>query len=122
MENFILGSSKKIIRNIFSLTYVKNTGVSFGLFKGFNWFFIITSIVALIFFIYIYLKKHKYPIQIAMIAAGITGNLIDRLFLGSVVDFLDFKIWPIFNIADSAISIGIIGLIIAVMRSGKDLL
>lgn len=118
---FIVGSSKVIIKNIFSLTYTTNTGISFGLFKGFNEIFIIISVIVLIFFGYIYYKNKRYPIQIAFICAGIVGNLIDRIILGHVIDFLDFWIWPVFNLADSSISIGIVWLIIMLLKNKEDL-
>ncbi len=116
-----IGSSKIVIPNIFSLTHLRNTGVAFGLFKGSNTLFIIISFLVLIFFLFVYFKNGLFEVQIAIICAGIVGNLIDRIFFGSVIDFFNFHIWPVFNIADSAISIGIILLIIVSMRTGKDL-
>ena len=100
--NLMVRESIPIIDKIFSITYLRNTGVSFGLFKGFNILFIFITLIVLGFFVYVYLKKRKYPVQFALIFAGIIGNLIDRIFFGSVIDFFNFHIWPVFNIADSA--------------------
>jgi signal peptidase II len=98
------------IWKILSLTYVQNTGISFGMLKGFNWIFTLVAIFAFILFAYFYLTERKF--QYIFILAGIGGNLIDRLFLGYVVDFINFHYWPIFNIADSMISVGIVWLIL----------
>ena len=120
-SNFNVRDSINIIDKIFSITYVRNTGVSFGMFKGFNELFVIVSVIIFGFFMYIYLKKKKYPIQFALIFAGIIGNLIDRIYFGSVIDFFNFHLWPVFNIADSSISIGILWLIIILIKNKEDL-
>ena|SRR3989339_307304 len=104
-----------------SITYLRNTGVSFGLFKGFNAIFTIVLMAAFAFFACIWVKKAGFRLQISIILAGISGNLIDRLFLGYVVDFINLKIWPIFNIADSAISLGIIWLVLESIRRKEDI-
>jgi len=104
-----------IIKNIFHITYATNTGAGFGILKNGTWFIILISFILLALFIYYYKKlpKQKYvQTNIALIIGGVIGNLIDRLSYGYVIDFLDFRIWPIFNIADSAITIGAILLII----------
>jgi signal peptidase II len=121
-ENFFLGSSKEIIQGILSFTYVQNTGVSFGLFKGMNLVFVVISFVALGFFIYLYLGNIKFQSQLAFVCGGLLGNLMDRISLGSVVDFIDFHFWPVFNVADSAICIGIIWLMISLIKNKEELL
>lgn len=83
--------------------------------------FIFTSIFAIIL-IYFDLKNNKtkrpliYSISLSLILAGALGNLIDRLLWGYVVDFLDFRVWPVFNVADSAITIGAILLGYSILR------
>jgi signal peptidase II len=109
-----------LVKNFLSITYTTNTGASFGLFKGFNILFILISIVVLGFLIFKY--KNKYWLPISILCAGISGNLIDRVLLGYVVDFVDFGFWPVFNVADSAISIGIVWLIILSFKTGEDIL
>jgi signal peptidase II len=109
-----LAYSMPIIKNFFHLTFVKNTGIGFGLFQNANPYLIWISIIALGFIMYYYDKmpKKTFPkVAVLFIAAGIAGNLIDRLVFGHVIDFIDFRIWPVFNIADSLITIGIITLI-----------
>ncbi len=121
LQFFPIGSSFNVIKNFFYITHATNTGVSFGMFKGFNMLFVVVSVLALLFFIRLFNNNKKYWLQITLICAGIIGNLIDRLTLGYVVDFIDFKFFPIFNLADSAISIGVIWLIIITMKNSEDL-
>ena len=116
IKNFRINETLLIINKIFHLTYVQNTGAGFGILKGFEVLLIIISLIVIGFIVY-YIKKIKenerlLQILLAFVLAGTIGNLIDRIRLGYVVDFLDFRIWPVFNIADSFITIGIIGLII----------
>ena len=115
-NNFQLNQSIPIIKNILHLTYVTNSGSAFGLFKGFNIFFILFSIIVIIVVFY-YIRKIKeneklLQLSIGLLLGGTIGNLIDRLVYGSVIDFIDFRIWPVFNVADSAVTISIILLII----------
>jgi signal peptidase II len=106
-----LHQSIPLIKGIFHLTLVYNRGAAFGILKNQTPLFIITSLVAVVL-IYLNYKKNRerksfsYDLSLALILAGALGNLIDRLFLGYVIDFLDFRIWPVFNIADSAITAG----------------
>jgi len=106
-----LGQSVPIIKNFFYFSLVHNSGAAFGIFKDQGIIFIIVSIVAIVL-IYSALKKNKhlklYCFSLSLILAGAIGNLIDRILYGFVIDFLDFRIWPVFNIADSAITIGAI--------------
>lgn len=102
-------------------THTQNTGISFGMFKGYNWVFLIVSIIALGYFFSIYLKNRKYYMQFALICSGIIGNTIDRLLIGSVTDFIDFRIFPIFNVADSLISIGMVWLVLILVLKKEDL-
>ena len=114
-KNFQLNESIPIIKNIFHLTYVNNTGSAFSFFQGYNLFFIIFSIavIAAIVYYIIKIKENEKLMQFAagLLLGGTIGNLIDRIYIGSVTDFLDFRIWPIFNIADSAVTISVILLV-----------
>ena len=109
IKNLSLHESLAVIPGIFHLTLVHNQGAAFGILRGKLPLFIFSSVFAIIL-IYFNLKdKHKEGISflaLALILSGALGNLIDRIFLGYVVDFLDFRVWPVFNIADSAITIG----------------
>ena len=120
MANFSLHGEQNIIPGFFNLVYVTNTGAAFGFLAGSrSWlrqaFFIAVAIAALIVILFAYghLKKQGkiFVCALGLIAGGAVGNLIDRLRFGSVVDFLDFYLgayhWPAFNIADSAITVGV---------------
>ncbi|MBN1622200.1 MAG: signal peptidase II [Endomicrobiales bacterium] len=125
--NLFLGQSIPITP-FFRLTYITNTGIAFGLFRGANIFFIVLAIVILTVF-YFWIKKNKdvlsdwMKISFALIFAGAIGNLIDRIVRGSVIDFLDFHIrqysWPAFNVADSCITIGGVILFFSVLKLKK---
>ena len=118
--NFKLGESAPIIKNVFHLTYVTNTGAAFSIFQGFNSFFIIFLVIVIGVIIY-YIKNIKenekrMQLAIGLFLGGTIGNLIDRVSIGAVTDFLDFRIWPVFNIADSAVTISVILLIILLWK------
>lgn len=117
-SNFKILDTYTVIKNFFYLTYVKNTGAAFSILENNTLLIIIMSIVLLIYLIY-YLTKTKLGklqnISIILIIAGVIGNLIDRVFLGGVIDYLSFVIFgyyfPIFNLADTYIVIGVFILI-----------
>jgi len=123
-KNLILNQSVPIIKGIFHLTLLHNRGAAFGILKNQVPLFIFISLFAIIL-IYFNLKKSRnkenivFNISLALILGGALGNLIDRLFLGYVIDFLDFRIWPVFNVADSAITIGAILLGYSILKSGR---
>ncbi len=119
-KNFQLNESIPIIKNIIHLTYITNTGSAFGLFKGLNIFFILISLIVIIAILY-YLNKIKnneksLQFAVGLLLGGTIGNLIDRIFYGAVIDFIDLRIWPVFNAADSAVTISIILLIILLWK------
>lgn len=110
----------EVIHGFFNLVHVRNTGGAFGIFGGEgggvgSLFFVVVSVVAIgsILILLIRLKEDEMIISLSLsfILSGAVGNLIDRLWHGEVVDFLDFYVssyhWPAFNIADSAICVGI---------------
>ena len=108
-----VGETIPVFKNIFHFTLVHNTGMAFGLFKDHGVVFIIIPAVAialLMYNIYYYRENEQisrsYIFALALILGGAIGNLVDRISLGYVVDFLDFRVWPVFNVADSAITIG----------------
>ncbi len=114
-----LYQSIPIIKNVFHITYTTNAGAGFGILQHYRWFFILFTVIFLGLVYYTYLthtRKNKqepyFNIFIGLLVGGALGNFIDRLRFGFVVDFLDFRIWPTFNLADSAITIAAIGLII----------
>src|SRR5574344_1187231 len=115
---FDLYESIPIIDKIFNLTYIKNTGVAFGVMQNRN-IFILLFIFLIVSFYYFFIKDDFkkfyidnkenifFRISIGFLIGGAFGNLTDRIFRGAVVDFLDFQIWPVFNLADSFICLSI---------------
>ncbi len=97
-----------LIKNFLNLTLVYNRGAAFGMFKNQLFTFVFISVLAIVFIAYNLKNKRNsfiFKISLSLILAGAMGNLIDRLRFGFVIDFLDFRIWPVFNLADSAITI-----------------
>lgn len=95
------------------LVNVRNEGAAFGLFRGIgNVAFIIISVIAIVLVLVLLLRNREERLGLSLILGGAAGNLIDRIFFGSVTDFIDVFVgrfhWPAFNIADSALTIGLI--------------
>lgn len=121
-----LGESIKVIKDFFYITYIHNYGAAWGIFTNRNTLLIIVSIIFIIIvyrFMYVFEKNKRNSIAFGLILSGIVGNLIDRWLFGYVRDFIDFKIfkydYPVFNIADMAVVIGVILLIVAIFK-GED--
>lgn len=124
LKNFQAGQSLPVIKSIFHITLVFNSGGAFGMFANATSMLIFAP-VFVIFAISVFLARRNsgYGIQAALasIVAGAVSNLADRLRFGYVVDFLDFRIWPVFNIADAAITLGTLWLLCKIMaKAGKD--
>lgn len=124
MHTMRLHESIPIMKGYFSMTYIRNPGAAFGLLasasSGFRTiFFGLTSIVALVLLATIFYRMGPTDrlgqISVAAILGGAIGNLLDRVQYGEVIDFLDFYVgsyhWPAFNVADAAISVGVLCLI-----------
>lgn len=94
----------------FSLTLVENTGICFGIFNNINLKtpIILASLLIAIGILFYSRKYSKDVIAFALIEGGIIGNLIDRIRIGAVIDFLDFHIWPVFNLGDTFIVSGVL--------------
>jgi len=108
--SFALHESETLIPKVLELTHIQNTGIAFGLFKNMQPIMIIINVLIICVIIYYLkdIKNRKLAISISLILGGAFGNLIDRIFLGTITDFIKISIWPVFNIADSAITIGAI--------------
>jgi signal peptidase II len=96
---------------ILHLTYVQNTGAAFGLFKGHQGFFIIVSLLVIGAIAWELATRRVHAAAAlwgcGLALGGAAGNLVDRLRLGYVIDFIDLRVWPVFNVGDSAITIGV---------------
>lgn len=120
-EGMSLGQSIPIIPNVFHLTYILNKGAVFGILANQRLFFLCIVIVLLAvlwyFRRYIVAGDAYTKLGTTLLVSGALGNAWDRYYLGAVVDFFDFRIWPIFNVADIGICIGVVLLAIHVWRS-----
>lgn len=109
-----LGESLPLVPRVLHATLVHNTGIAFGFFRDQGIVFIIIPVIAiilLIFNVYYYRQNNevlnrRYVIAFSLILGGAMGNLFDRITYGYVIDFIDLRVWPVFNVADSAITIG----------------
>lgn len=94
----------------FHLRYVENTGAAFGMMQDGNWLLIFVMAAIMIYIVKSWKELCSYGALVrwgcVFILAGAAGNLYDRITLGYVIDFLDFRVWPVFNVADSFITIG----------------
>lgn len=115
---FSPGEGFPVIRNIFHITLVFNKGIAFGLFQNIPLFFLISAVIVFLFSLFRYNRPFtgEKKLAVSLISAGILSNLLDRMRLGYVVDYLDFRIWPVFNIGDASLTIGMGLLVWGVLR------
>ena len=119
LKHFQVGESRRVF-SWFYLTLVQNTGTAFGLFQDNNRALLMLSYIVLVAFIYgargLWERGGGWAFWgVALIMGGAIGNILDRHLYGHVIDFLDFRVWPVFNLADSAITTGAIVTAIGVM-------
>ncbi len=130
LRNVLPDEPRIVLQDFFALVFVTNTGAAFGSFKNNNLFFIALSAVALAVVTTLLLRRHVpdrwRDISLALLLAGVLGNLTDRLTHGHVIDFLLFDLhvpfahpWPAFNVADACICVAVVCFIIHSLRQGK---
>ena len=116
LENYSAGGGFAVIPGLFHITRVNNTGAAFGMLKGYGTLLIVISALFVAFLFLCLLRSvfsGKAPSKFlseaawSLIIAGAAGNLFDRVRYGYVVDFLDFRVWPVFNLADASICVGV---------------
>ena len=111
-SSFSLYESREIISGVFHLTYIENPGAAFGIMADQRLFFLVTTVAVIALLLY-FMKtledqEPRANLFLAMVIGGAVGNFIDRVQKGSVTDFFDFIIWPVFNIADMFIVVGML--------------
>jgi len=109
-RNLSEGESVRVVPGLFHITLVLNSGAAFGLFKGRSVFFTVSTVIVIAFICFYIIRGGCKDLlmltALGLILGGAAGNLIDRVAFGYIIDFLDFRIWPVFNIADASITIG----------------
>lgn len=110
-----LGRSIPVVPDVFSITHINNEGAAFGLFPGQLGFFVAVALVVLGGILYVWwrLRPCRWFIvhALGLIAAGALGNLVDRVAVGRVTDFFEIHGWPVFNVADIALDVGVVILV-----------
>ncbi len=127
-NNFSLLKSRAFLGKWAYITIVHNTGAAFGILPWANKFLaFFTAIVLLIIFVYMlaFVRKNTLPgiLFFSLICAGALGNLCQRLFQGYILDYIDLKVWPVFNLNDTFITLGSAGLFFLVLKkdAGKNI-
>ncbi|EGO6529151.1 signal peptidase II [Enterococcus faecalis] len=125
VQNISLGETKEFIPGFLSLTHLRNTGAAWSLLEGKMIFFYVITVIVSVVIIYLLIKNYKksiwYSVGLSFVLAGAIGNFVDRVRLGYVVDMLqtDFMNFPIFNVADSMLVVGVICIFIYLILDEK---
>ena len=122
-SNFSPNQSVPVVKGILYLTYVQNQGAAFGLFNGWRQLIIAVGIAVIAGICYIGRKNKAdlvLQVSLALILGGSLGNLADRIIRSYVVDYIDFRFWPVFNLADMMINLGVFIVIIKMIIEKKD--
>lgn len=120
----VLGQSLPLLGNIVRLTYVRNTGAAFSFFVGFSPYLAVIGLMVSLAVIYFHRrmpsKNYLLQIALALILGGSMGNLVDRVIRSYVIDYIDFIIWPVFNLADISINVGVFMLVYKLFEEGGE--
>lgn len=109
-DGMLLHESIPVVPGVFHITYILNRGAAFGILENQRWLFLAIAVVLLA--VYGWFRKkipNHWPVQagVGMLLGGALGNALDRYVSGAVTDFFDFRIWPVFNVADIGICVGV---------------
>ncbi|MCR1895364.1 signal peptidase II [Ligilactobacillus murinus] len=126
-QNVPLNVSYEVIPGVLSIGYVRNFGAAWSMWLGQRWLLSIISLVALVIFGYYFKKLHHnwgYGLGFSLLIGGTLGNLLDRLFSGYVVDMLELDLinFPVFNIADCALTLGVIVILITMLKDDEGII
>jgi len=117
--------SVPVLPGVFHLTLVYNSGSAFGFLRNRNWILAYITLLAIIIILFLLVRRPHFKSNLylrlwqgalILILCGASGNLIDRIRFGYVVDFLDFRVWPVFNFADAMISCGVFLLLFLLIK------
>lgn len=118
VRRFMYPSQSIQITNFLYLTHVQNKGAAFGLFKNMYFFLLFVGVLMVVLILYFHFNLKRDDIRqipLGFILAGSLGNLTDRIFFGFVTDYIDFRIWPVFNLADTLINVGIFWILLSLI-------
>lgn len=126
-QNVPLNVSYEVIPGVLSIGYVRNFGAAWSMWLGQRWLLSIISLVALVIFGYYFKKLHHnwgYGLGFSLLIGGTLGNLLDRLFSGYVVDMFELNLidFPVFNIADCALTLGVIVILITMLKDDEGII
>lgn len=124
-QNMSQGESNAVIEGILHMTYIRNHGAAFSFFQGHSQILgIVTAVFIAGGLVFIYVKRKTgerlMMYSAAMIVGGGAGNLVDRATMGYVVDYIDFRIFPVFNLADICVTVGCMLLCVSILKSGGN--
>jgi len=121
-----VGESLSVIDGAFWLTHVENTGAAFGMLRGQQWLLIATAVAMLAVVLYVMVRIRPADAWVhralALVSGGAIGNLIDRVSAGAVTDFFDLGWFPVFNVADIALDVGVAILVLVLLIKGEHAL
>lgn len=119
-----LFQSLPVIKDVFHITIVFNTGAAFGILNNKNCFLVCISVIFIIFLLIIISRDNEknflIKLSYGLILGGALSNLFDRILYGYVIDYLDFQIWPVFNLSDACITIGVSLIILQSIKQRKN--
>lgn len=122
ISKMAFGSSKSVVKGLLDISYITNSGAAFGLLRGWNPLFIIVTFIAIVF-IFLYYRHFKedlwMKVALGFLLGGAIGNLIDRIRINQVIDFINFRWWPSFNVADISVCIGAGMLLVKIIKGEK---
>jgi signal peptidase II len=114
------GQSLSVVADFFHLTYVRNQGIAFGLLQPYQtllfWMITLSIVLLAVIGLRVAARNRVEGAALALIMGGAVGNWIDRVTRGAVIDFLDFRVWPVFNFADTAITVGVAVYLLLLLR------
>ena len=125
VANVALNTVHPLIPHVLALTNLRNDGAAWSILEGQQWFFSVVTVVALIVILYLFYRWRHNPhllLPLSLILAGAVGNFIDRIQHGYVVDMFEtlFMNFPVFNVADCCLTIGVVWLVIIIIREEEE--
>ena len=112
------GDHNRVLGDVLVIGHVRNSGAAFGMLRGFGGLLALAAVVGIVVFVVVVWRQPSTAtaVSAALVAGGAAGNLTDRIVRGTVVDFIDFRFWPAFNVADTAITVGAIAIVLFAPR------